>query len=92
MCRPVLPAYLLDFGHIVLGTVCTQTVVFSNTGWFPVSFNIERSARSQLGFCVDLARVYHLPEREAVECLVTFDPRAANLSIGPAEVTVPINV
>jgi len=64
-------------------------------GWFPVSFNIDRSMRNQFGFSVDLARVYHLPgapEHETVDCLVTFDPRGANLGIGPVEVTVPINV
>jgi len=51
--------------------------------------------RNQFGFSVDLARVYHLPgapDHETVDCLVTFDPRGANLGTGPVEVIVPINV
>lgn len=83
---------MLDFGHIVLGKVCTQTVNITNVGWFPVSFNIDRSMRSQSGFSVDLLRVVELPEHEAVDCVVTFDPRGANLSLGPVEVIVPISV
>ena len=92
VCRPSLPDYVLDFGHVVLGQVCTQTVTIANTSWFPVSFNIDRSARSQSGFSIDLLRVIQLPEREAVDCIVTFDPQGANLGIGPVEVVVPINV
>jgi len=49
--------------------------------------------RSQSGFSVDLARVVHLPpDHEAVDCVVTFDPRGASLGIGPIEVVIPINV
>jgi len=48
--------------------------------------------RSQSGFSVDLLRVVELPEHEAVDCVVTFDPRGANLSLGPVEVIVPISV
>ena len=92
VCRPSLPDYVLDFGHVVLGNVSTHTVNITNTGWFPVSFNIERSMRNQCGFSVDLARVVQLPDHEAVDCIVTFDPRGANLGIGPVEVIVPINV
>ena len=78
-----------------MGKVCTQTVNITNTGWFPVSFNIDRSMRSQSGFSIDLARVVQLPgapEHEAVDCVVTFDPRGANLGIGPVEVIIPISV
>ena len=94
-CRPSLPDYVLDFGHVVLGKVCTCTIYITNTGWFPVSFNIDRSARSQSGFSVDLTRVLHLPgapDHATVDCVVTFDPRGANLGIGPVEVILPINV
>jgi len=51
--------------------------------------------RSQSGFSIDLARVVQLPgapEHEAVDCVVTFDPRGANLGIGPVEVIIPISV
>lgn len=92
VCRPSLPDYVLDFGHVVVGQVCTQTVAIANTSWFPVSFSVDRSARAQSGFSVDLLRVVQLPQREAVECVVTFDPRAAGLERGPVEVVVPISV
>jgi len=90
--RASLPDYVLDFGHVVLGNVCTQTVNITNQGCLPVSFNVDRSVRQQAGFCVDLPRVVQLPQHEAVDCIVTFDPRAADLSVGPVEVVVPINV
>jgi hydrocephalus-inducing protein len=95
VCRPVLPDYLLDFGHVVLGKVCTRTVHVTNSGWFPVSFSIDRASRYQSGFTVDLPRVVQLPgapDHEAVDFVVTFDPRGANLSTGSVEVFVPINV
>jgi len=90
--RASLPDYVLDFGHVVLGQVCTQSVAIANTGWYPVSFSVDQSVRSHFGFSVDLLRVIQLPEREAVDCVVTFDPSAANLGTGPVEVVLPISV
>ena len=93
--RPILPDYLLDFGHVVLGNVCTKTVHITNIGWFPVSFGIDRASRHQSGFTVELPRVVQLPgapQHEGVDCIVTFDPRGANLNTGLVEVFVPINV
>jgi hypothetical protein len=47
--RARLPEYLLDFGYVVLGTVRTHVVRATNTGWFPVSFKMERgSVHSQV--------------------------------------------
>jgi len=94
-CRPILPDYLLDFGHVVLGDVCSRTVTVTNTGWFPVSFSIDRASRHQSGFSVELPRVVQLPgspDHEALDFNVTFDPRGANLGTGIVEVFVPINV
>jgi hypothetical protein len=42
--RARLPEYLLDFGYVVLGTVRTHVVRATNTGWFPVSFKMERGS------------------------------------------------
>ncbi len=46
--RAQLPAYSLDFGHVVLGTVRTHTVRATNSGWFPVSFHVEREGLAAL--------------------------------------------
>lgn len=95
MHRAILPDYLLDFGHVVLGNVCKRTVNVTNSGWFPVSFSVDRASRHLSGFTVDLPRVVQLPgipDNEAVDFVVTFDPRGANLDTGVVEVFVPINV
>lgn len=94
-CRPKLPEYLLDFGYVVLGTQQTHVVRATNTGWFPVSFKIERGNIHSMGFIVELDRVRNLPgapDNETVDFVVTFDPRAANLQLGPVETVVFINV
>lgn len=47
------------------------------------------------GFNVELDRVKQLPgypQYETVDFKVTFDPRGANLLLGPVEAVVPINV
>ncbi|XP_025115052.1 hydrocephalus-inducing protein-like isoform X4 [Pomacea canaliculata] len=93
--RPKLPEYLLDFGYVVLGTQQTHVVRATNTGWFPVSFKIERGNIHSMGFIVELDRVRNLPgapDNETVDFVVTFDPRAANLQLGPVETVVFINI
>lgn len=93
--RPRLPEYQLDFGHRVLGTVCTHIVRATNTGVFPVSFQVERDDVHRYGFHVELDRVRNLPgapDHETVDFVVSFDPRGANLPLGPIETVVPINV
>ena len=93
--RPRLPEYLLDFGYVVLGTVRTHVVKATNTGWFPASFQVEREDIHRHGFHVELDRYRNLPgapDHETVDFMVSFDPRGANLQLGPVETTVPINV
>ncbi|ESO91099.1 hypothetical protein LOTGIDRAFT_122343, partial [Lottia gigantea] len=93
--RTKLPEYLLDFGYVVLGTVKTHVVSATNTGWFPVSFQVERENLHSLGFHVELDRVKNLPgapDHELVDFMVKFDPRGANLPLGPVETVVPINI
>ena len=95
MDRPHLPDYVLDFGHVVLGTVCTRSVNVTNSGWFPASFSIDRRCLSQTGFGVELPKVVQLPgapDHETIDFTVTFDPRGANLGLGEVEVVVPVNV
>ena len=94
-CRPKLPEYLLDFGYVVLGDHRQHVVKATNTGWCPVSFQVENDAIKHQGFHVELDRVRNLPgapDYETVDFWVSFDPRGANLGLGPVESYVPINV
>lgn len=93
--RPRLPEYLLDFGYVVLGTVKDHIVKASNTGWEPVSFQVEHDNVHLNGFHVELNKVKNLPgapDHETVVFNVNFDPRGANLSLGSVETVVTINV
>lgn len=91
--KPILPDYLLDFGHVILGTVKTKTIRIANVGDILASFDIERQNFQRTGFTVDLERVSNLPNtRESLEFMVTFDPRGANLGLGSIEHVININV
>ena len=93
--RARLPTYLLDFGHVVLGTVRTHVVRATNTGWFPASFSVDRENLYQHGFNVELDRIRQLPgapDHETVDFVVSFDPRGGNLGLGEVDVFIPINV
>jgi hypothetical protein len=62
---------------------------------FPVSFQVERDDVHRYGFHVELDRVRNLPgapDHETVDFVISFDPRGANLPLGPIETVVPINV
>ena len=90
-----MPDYLLDFGHVVLGTVRTQIVRATNTGWFPVSFSADKNHIYQTGFNVELDRIRQLPgapDHETVDFVISFDPRGANLALGQIDTIVPVNV
>lgn len=83
---------MLDFGHVVLGTVKTHVVRAANMGKISASFEIERQNFSKTGFLIDLEKVRYLPHDVSIEFVVTFDPRGANLGLGPVEHVIPINV
>ena len=86
---------MLDFGHVVLGSVRTHIVRATNTGWFPTSFAAHKDHLMQYGFNLELGAVKHLPgapDHETVDFVVSFDPRGANLGLGETETIVPINV
>ncbi|XP_071173399.1 hydrocephalus-inducing protein homolog isoform X10 [Mytilus edulis] len=93
--KPRLPEYVLDFGYVVLGTVKDHIVKASNTGWSPVSFQVEHDDIHHYGFHVELDKVKNLPgapDHETVVFNVNFDPRGANLSLGSVETVVNINI
>lgn len=80
---------------MVYGTVRSHVVRVTNYGHFPASFAPERAGLSGSGFGVEMDPVRNLPgepDNESVEFLVTFDPRAAGLPMGPVEVHVPFHV
>ncbi|XP_077975805.1 hydrocephalus-inducing protein homolog isoform X2 [Styela clava] len=90
-----LTDYLLDFGYVILGNVRSHIVRASNTSHFPVSFSTDRSSLWHSGFNVELDRVKQLPgypQHETIDFKVTFDPRGANLGLGPVEAVVPVNI
>jgi hydrocephalus-inducing protein len=75
--------------------VRTHIVKATNTGYFPSSFQVERNDFHHHGFHVELDRVRNLPgspDYESVDFVVSFDPRGANLPLGPVESYVPVNV
>ena len=93
--RAQLPEYVLNFGHVILGTVRTHIVRATNTGWFPSSFSVERGYLNKQGFNIELNRIKQLPgapDHQTVDFIVSFDPRGANLGLGLIETKVPINV
>jgi hydrocephalus-inducing protein len=83
---------VLDFGHVILGTVKTHVVRATNVGKIAASFEIERQNFAKTGFLIDLEKVKNLPNEEPIEFVVTFDPRGANLALGPIEHVIPLNV
>ena len=48
-CRLRISEYMLDFGHVVLGTVKSHIVRATNTSSFPFSFKADRSSLFQSG-------------------------------------------
>lgn len=77
---------------MILGTVKTHVIRAVNMGRLLASFEIERQNYLKTGFLIDLEKVKNLPTEETVEFVVTFDPRGANLSLGPVEHVIPLNV
>ncbi len=89
---PILPDYLVDFDYIILGTVRQQLIHMKNPTTTNITFHIERLAYKNTGFSFDCDRVKNLPPGETITITVTFDPRGANLELGPVEYRVPVEV
>ncbi|KAM9191706.1 LOW QUALITY PROTEIN: hydrocephalus-inducing protein homolog [Dugong dugon] len=92
LAKVQLPEYILDFGYIILGDVRTHIIKITNTSHFPVSFQAEKRALHDSGFCTELDRVKNLPYCETETFEVRFDPQGANPSVGNKEVIMPIKV
>ena len=88
--RAHLADYFLDFGHVVAGNTCSQTLNVTNNGFFPVSFSVDRSVIVGSGFFLGLDRVRQLPPGETLSFNVTFDPKSIDQGVHSA--IVPFNV
>lgn len=91
-CRPYLSDYVMDFGYVVYGTVVSQISRLTNVSRIPVSLVSEKRDLSATGFSLELDKVKDIPEGESVDFHVSFDPKSAELSLGPVETIVPIKV
>ncbi|XP_053931839.1 hydrocephalus-inducing protein homolog [Cuculus canorus] len=87
-----LPEYILDFGHIIRGSIHTHVVKITNTGRFPVSFCTDRRVLRSTGFRVEPDHVKDLPCCETESFTVHFDSENANLPLGEVDVLLPIKV
>ncbi|OCT82470.1 hypothetical protein XELAEV_18025000mg [Xenopus laevis] len=92
LLKVLLPDYVLDFGFVILGDVRTHIVKITNTSHFPVSFRADRRGLVDSGFSVELDRVKNLPCCQTETFQVKFDPRGANLNLGPVEAIMIIQV
>ncbi|XP_040894088.1 hydrocephalus-inducing protein homolog [Toxotes jaculatrix] len=88
----LLPEYVLDFGHVIPGTVLIHTVNVTNTGSVPVSFQANRKRLAGTGFSAEFERVKNLPGGETQTFTVKFDPQGAKLQMGDTHVVMPIQV
>ena len=88
--RAQLADYFLDFGHVVAGNTCSQSVTITNNGFFPVSMAVDRSIIVGSGFFLGLDRVRQLPPDESLTFNVTFDPKCIEQGVHSA--IVPFNV
>ena len=89
---PILPDYVVDFSYTILGTVRQQTIHIRNPISSSITFRLERFAYKNTGFSFDCDHVKNLPPGEIISIIVTFDPRGANLELGPVECRVPVEV
>ena len=89
---PVLPDYIVDFEYVILGTVRQQKIHMKNPASNNITFQIERGTYRNTGFSFDCDRIKNLPPGESIIITVTFDPRGANLGLGPVECRVPVEV
>ena len=89
---PVLPDYVVDFDFIILGTVRQQMINIKNPTSSNITFRFDRAVYKNTGFSFDCDQVKNLPAGETIAIMITFDPRGANLGLGPIECRVPVEV
>ncbi|TNN13811.1 Hydrocephalus-inducing protein, partial [Schistosoma japonicum] len=76
-----LPAYVLDFGVVIDGSIVKQNITAINASYEPISFRIDTASLSkakQLGFNTNITKVHHLPgypECDELELEITLDTK-----------------
>ncbi|KAM7020865.1 hydrocephalus-inducing protein-like isoform 6-T6 [Acridotheres tristis] len=85
-----LPEYVLDMGTVRKGYTERRTLMITNPGRMPVSFQVDVSALQGTGFRVNLDQIQSLPHRHTIMLEVCFE--SAHRSRGDVDVLLPIEV
>ncbi|XP_062355738.1 hydrocephalus-inducing protein homolog [Cinclus cinclus] len=85
-----LPEYVLDMGTVRKGYTERRTLVITNPGQIPVSFQVDVSALQDTGFRVNLDQMQGLPHRHTIMFEVCFE--STRRPWGDVDVLLPIEV
>ncbi|XP_062355740.1 hydrocephalus-inducing protein homolog [Cinclus cinclus] len=85
-----LPEYVLDMGTVRKGYTKRRTLVITNPGQIPVSFQVDVSALQDTGFRVNLDQMQGLPHRHTIMFEVCFE--STHRQRGDVDVLLPIEV
>ncbi|XP_062355741.1 hydrocephalus-inducing protein homolog [Cinclus cinclus] len=85
-----LPEYVLDMGTVRKGYTKRRTLVITNPGQIPVSFQVDVSALQDTGFRVNLDQMQGLPHRHNIMFEVCFE--STHRQRGDVDVLLPIEV
>ncbi|KAM7020692.1 hydrocephalus-inducing protein-like isoform 4-T4 [Acridotheres tristis] len=85
-----LPEYVLDMGTVRKGYTERRTLMITNPGRMPVSFQVDVSALQGTGFRVNLDQIQSLPHRHTIMLEVCFE--SAHRARGDVDVLLPIEV
>ncbi|XP_062355744.1 hydrocephalus-inducing protein homolog [Cinclus cinclus] len=85
-----LPKYVLDMGTVRKGYTKRRTLVITNPGQIPVSFQVDVSALQDTGFRVNLDQMQGLPHRHTIMFEVCFE--STHRQRGDVDVLLPIEV
>eukprot|EP00698_Gefionella_okellyi_P022526 TRINITY_DN7486_c0_g1_i1.p1 TRINITY_DN7486_c0_g1~~TRINITY_DN7486_c0_g1_i1.p1 ORF type:complete len:4186 (-),score=1237.39 TRINITY_DN7486_c0_g1_i1:99-12656(-) len=95
--RPVIDAFVCDFGNVVIGQSRKRTFRLVNTGHHPVSYELDKRTLSNNGYVVEPDRVSKLPAQpadetaRALEIAVMFQSKP-NDALGARTLDVPFNL
>lgn len=85
--RPVLPAYQLDFGYVVLGKVSKRMLTLYNPSMFHVNLNVSQvSYLKKTGITFNCVKFVNIPPDGYCEVEIKFDPSTAEIPCGPFEI------
>ena len=85
----VLARYVADFGNVISNSTRKKSFRVTNTGFLPVSFELDKALASAKGFNIEPAKVGRLPEGETQDFTVVFQA-LKRYPLGPVEVNLPV--